>query len=125
MFYSNQATSPDTVLLTADVITGFISDAGSTPDKFHLEQNFPNPFNPGTTISFQLPMTSVVQLEIFNMLGQRIVIAHQDATLQAGLHKFVWDGKDAVGNQIPSGIYFYRLKTDQGFVQIRKMMLIK
>ena len=124
VFYSDNATSPDSVLLTADVITAITSGNTVKPDKFYLAQNFPNPFNPTTTITYLLPQKSSVQLDIFNTLGQ-IVKTHYSASQQPGEHKFQWDGTDATGNFVPSGIYFYRLKADQGFEQVRKMMLIK
>lgn len=91
---------------------------------FQLSQNYPNPFNPTTTIEFTLPSLSVVTLEIFNIVGQRVVETPYKASLQRGTHKYVWNGKDDSGNPVASGIYLLRLKTRSGD-QSRKMILMR
>ncbi len=88
------------------------------PQKFELEQNYPNPFNPSTKIGFALPSRSSVTLDVFNLLGQRVVTLFS-GELGAGNHEFEWDASSS-----PSGVYFYRLKTGLG-VRTKKMMLMK
>ncbi len=95
----------------------------SLPNSYSLKQNFPNPFNPATTISFSLPEATTVSLEIFNVLGQKIkTLINSD--YPAGQHETVWDGTDETGSKVASGIYLYRLKTDQ-FSHAKSMVLMK
>ncbi len=93
------------------------------PESFSLSQNYPNPFNMATTIEFRLPGTSVVRLEVFNILGQtvRLLVSEQ---LAAGDHLIQWDGLVRGGADAPSGVYFYRLKAGS-FTCVRKMVLLK
>lgn len=93
------------------------------PTTFLLKQNYPNPFNPQTTIEYHLPEASMVLLEIFDILG-RIVLSRR-AMSQPGVHRYVWNGSDPNGNLVSSGVYFYRLETNHGFIQVRKMLLMK
>lgn len=93
------------------------------PEKFALEANFPNPFNPSTEIRFQLPEAGNVELTVFNTLGQEVITLAQ-GTYEAGVHSVVWNARDKYGNQVPSGLYIYRI-TAGNFVQERKMMLLK
>lgn len=94
------------------------------PKEFTLSQNYPNPFNPSTTIRFGIPRQSSVQLEIFNILGQRIEMFDR-GVLGAGFHTLQWHAK------APSGVYFYRVtahSTDgksSSFTQTKKMMLLR
>ena len=95
----------------------------SLPVSFNLSQNYPNPFNPMTTIEFELPRRSQVSIDIFNILGQKIT-GLVDKQYPAGSHSVVWDGVSSEGKRVSTGIYFYRLKTDD-FTAIRKMLLLK
>lgn len=100
--------------------TGF--DDGVHPtvaERFELFQNFPNPFNPITVISYQLPAVSRVEISIYNILGQEVTTL-VNRKQSAGIYKEKWD---ATG--YASGVYFFRLKTDKGFVQTKKMLLMK
>ena len=94
-----------------------------TPEYLELAQNCPNPFNPSTNISFNLPRRSHVVLEIFNILGQRVK-SLLDETRSAGHYTVEWDGRDGSGHQAATGVYFYRIRTDQG-TQSRKMLLVR
>ena len=98
------------------------------PTVFQLSQNYPNPFNPLTTIRYQIPEDGKVVLGIYNLLGQPIKTL-VDAEQEAGYYQVEWDGKDAEGSRIGSGIYFYRFKTGlpgQGnFVQVKKMVVLR
>jgi hypothetical protein len=88
-----------------------------------LNPNFPNPFNPETTISFDMPKAGSAQLDIFNVKGQ-LVKTIFDGTAQYGKTSVVWNGTDNSGKAVTSGVYFYRLSTE-GHSETRKMMLMK
>ena len=93
------------------------------PNNFILEQNYPNPFNPETTISYQLAKDSKINLTIYNMEGKfirRIEAGHKDA----GSYEVKWNGLDERGQQVTSGVYFYRLDAGE-FSDMKKMILIK
>ena len=85
--------------------------------------NYPNPFNPETTINYQLPAVSKVQLSIYNIKGQKVKTLISDQ-LPAGEHSIIWDGSDSNGKRVSSGIYFYKLKT-ANFEKTRKMILLR
>ena len=80
------------------------------PADFVLGQNYPNPFNPSTLIPYQLPAAAHVRLEVFNMLGQRL-IRLVDGERSAGAHTARWDGTDAAGRAVGAGVYIYRLSS--------------
>lgn len=93
------------------------------PGGFQLYANYPNPFNPSTTISFDLPAATRTTLTIYNVAGQRVATL-VDADLEAGHHNIVWNGKTYNGADVASGVYLYRL-TAGDFTESRKMMLLK
>jgi hypothetical protein len=96
------------------------------PLSFRLDQNYPNPFNPVTTIRFGVPGSSAgqkIRLTVFNILGQEIRIL-VDGELEAGYHEIQWDGTNAAGIKVSSGVYFYRLN-GPGQALVKKMVLIK
>lgn len=95
----------------------------SLPRDYRLDQNFPNPFNPTTNISFSVPVDVEVTLEVYNMLGQKVATL-VDGRLPAGNHTVSWNGKTESGQSAATGVYFYRLRSDD-FSQTRKMVLIK
>ncbi len=95
----------------------------SIPGDFVLEQNIPNPFNPSTDISFNLPGTGDVRLEIYNVLGQRVSTL-LDQNLPSGWHTVRWEGTDDSGSPVASGIYLYRL-TFGTSSEVKKMLLLK
>lgn len=93
------------------------------PREFSLQQNFPNPFNPATVINFTVPSASNVEISVFNVLGEKVRIL-ADKMYAAGEHAVVWDGTDAGGAQVSSGVYFYRMVTGK-FTATRKMALVR
>lgn len=107
---------------TGDDVRDYEEDF-ATPNQYALFQNYPNPFNPSTNIEFVLFKSGQVEIEIFNILGQKVrtlVNSH----LKAG-HKVVdWDGKDDQGREVTSGLYFYRIQAGD-FVESKKMLLLK
>lgn len=96
---------------------------GTLPREFALNQNYPNPFNPSTTITFALPKQSLVRLDVYNILGQKVK-SLIDQILPAGEHQIDFDGRDEDHQWLASGIYFYRISADE-FNQSRKMILLK
>ena len=96
--------------------------ASTLPDRFHLGQNYPNPFNPSTIIPYQLPASTHVRLEVFNLLGQRVETL-VDAVQPAGLHTAHWEGTDRLGRAVATGIYLYRLQSDHAS-STRRMVLL-
>jgi len=93
------------------------------PSAFKLSANYPNPFNPSTTIEFELPETGEVELAIFNVRGERIKTLYSGQK-PAGSYKIMWEGTSSNGSQVSSGVYFYRLKTaDQE--QTNRMVLMR
>ena len=93
------------------------------PANYFLAANRPNPFNPTTVIQLGLPKDTYVRLTVYNILGQEVMeLANGD--YPAGIHDFIWNGKDENGQSVSSGIYLYHVKTDQ-FAQTRKMILMK
>jgi hypothetical protein len=121
---SSVLAEPLTATWTAATIT--INDPTSVnegedatvPTVFALEQNFPNPFNPSTTIAFSLPRQSRVTLKVFNVVGEEISTL-VDQELSAGRYEAHWDA-----GQMNGGVYFYRLQAG-AFVQTRKLILIR
>ncbi len=93
------------------------------PAKIQLSQNYPNPFNPTTTIEFDLPENAYIQLEIFNLMGQK-VITLADGMRSAGTYRISWDGRDMYNKNVTSGIYFYRLIIGN-VTKVRKMILAR
>ncbi|MFZ5515141.1 MAG: C25 family cysteine peptidase [Candidatus Zhuqueibacterota bacterium] len=95
----------------------------STTFNFTLNKSYPNPFNMTTTIQFSISKQSDVQLEIFNVMGQRMATLWS-GPLNAGNHQRQWDARDAAGNTLPSGIYFIRLNSIEG-TRIESCLLLK
>ncbi|MFQ5649853.1 MAG: PKD domain-containing protein [bacterium] len=105
------------------VITDVHSGSGTLPDRFVLNPNFPNPFNPGTQISYALPRQASVRIDIYDLLGRQVRTL-VDETMPAGRHAIVWDGRDQHGQAAASGVYIYRIRAGE-FVESRRMLLVK
>ena len=119
------------------VTSGFLSDttftgqvtaieedrSESLPNTYELEQNYPNPFNPTTRIQFALPKNTHVRLTIYDLLGREVIKLIDDVRA-AGNHAIDWNGFDARGERVSSGIYFYRIEAES-FVKTRKFTLLK
>jgi hypothetical protein len=99
-----------------------------SPDEYTLKQNFPNPFNPTTTIEFSIPVAADVRLTVYNILGQEVVTL-LDEQRTSGTHSVEWNATDSYGSKLSSGIYFYKLKASgqdgNDFIEIKKMVLLK
>ncbi|HTX19324.1 MAG TPA: choice-of-anchor D domain-containing protein [Bacteroidota bacterium] len=126
LIQSNANANPDTIFVSGSGIptTGVAAGEASLPDRFELSQNYPNPFNPSTTIRFALPFRSIVQLKVYNVLGQLVTVL-VNGEREAGFGGVVWDAT------VPSGMYFYRLDAVSvsdpmmKFSEVRKMLLLK
>lgn len=105
------------------VIVGIDDNGLQIPDEFALHQNFPNPFNPTTTIAYTLKENSQVSLKIYNTLGQ-LVKTLVNSQQEAGVKTVQWDGTNEFGAKVASGMYLYRLEANN-FVQTKKMVLMK
>ncbi len=119
----NQDTTSNVNFTLDPIISGIGNGSAVKPATFALEQNFPNPFNPTTTIKYQLAEAGYVELDIFNAQGQKVrtlVSGFQNADFYTAR----WDGRNDSGQKVSSGIYIYRIKAGS-FVKIRRMLLIK
>ncbi len=103
--------------------TAVTQEPTAVPHDFELHQNFPNPFNSGTVVSFSIPVRAQGSLAVYNLAGQRIRMLHK-SILEAGSHTVRWDGRDDEGRPVASGVYLYRLRSD-GHVATRKLLLLK
>ncbi|MBP8705693.1 MAG: T9SS type A sorting domain-containing protein, partial [Candidatus Cloacimonas sp.] len=88
-----------------------------------LQTNYPNPFNPATTIAFTLAKADKVEIVIYNLKGQKVKTLLSD-NLLAGNHSIVWDGKDDKGKTLSSGIYLVKMKTGKT-IDTRKITMLK
>jgi flagellar hook assembly protein FlgD len=88
-----------------------------------LQGNYPNPFNPETRISFSLGQEGNVRVQVYNIKGQ-LVKNLLEERMESGQHSLIWDGRDDRGRAVGSGMYFYRLQTED-YSSTRKMMLLK
>ncbi len=93
------------------------------PTTFALNQNYPNPFNPSTTIEFALPQRETVRLDVFDILGRQVSTL-VNAEMSAGTWRVVWNGKDANGSPVATGMYIYRIQAGS-FSMVKKMLMIK
>jgi len=100
-----------------------VSVAGGASGRYELCQNYPDPFNPRTVIRYQLPVSSDVSLRIFNVTG-KLVRTLVDEHRSAGQHLAVWNGESQAGVPVPSGVYFYTIKT-RNFTDTKKMIVLR
>ena len=103
--------------------TSDVPEAKQIPVAFALDQNYPNPFNPETHIAYELPQKSHVWIGVFDVLGRQVSLL-VDHEMEAGHYEAVWNGTNLAGQQVPSGVYFYRLETDS-FRKTLKMILMR
>lgn len=95
----------------------------SIPSEFQIHQNFPNPFNPNTTIFYDVNKESSVKISVFDLLGREIVTLVNQIE-QAGSKSINWDGRDFTGNMVNAGVYIYQIEAE-GFIQTKKMVVLK
>jgi hypothetical protein len=93
---------------------------GNTPLQFSLEQNYPNLFNPVTTIIFSLKTTGNVTLKIFDVRGSEVATLYNNEKMESGKYRTTFNG-----TTFPSGVYYYRLQVDEQFIESKKFVLMK
>ncbi len=93
------------------------------PQQFQLAQNYPNPFNPTTTIKYYVASKGIVNLSVYNILGQRVKTL-VNGQMDIGWQEAQWNGRDESGNSVASGIYFYKMSAGD-YVDTKKMLLMK
>ncbi len=106
-----------------DTITGVTNSPSAKPNLFYLENNYPNPFNPSTQIAFKVGITARVSLDIYSILGEHIKTI-VNKVFSPGEYSFTWNGTNTAGSYMASGIYIYRL-TSEDFTESKKMLLLK
>jgi hypothetical protein len=111
----SQAASPDNV-------TGV--GASALPARFALHPNAPNPFNPATVITYDLPEQAAVRLRVFDVAGRLVRVLVADQQAEAGRNKVTWDGRDDTGRCVAAGVYFCRMDAD-AFRETMLMTLVK
>ena len=99
------------------------AQVGTRPAAFHLAQNFPNPFNQSTVIRIDLVARAEVELAVYNIAGQKVATLAQ-GPYPSGAYTFTWDGRNAQGAELASGVYCYRLRAN-GREQTRKLLLLR
>ena len=99
-----------------------IDSKDEIPQKYTLSQNYPNPFNSTTIIQYSLPQKTIVRLIVYNLLGQPVKIFISE-NQKPGNYAIQWNGKDNFGNQVPSGVYFYRLEANDRIISKKLIIL--
>jgi hypothetical protein len=107
-----------------DFVAEKLAEVKVIPTAYELSQNFPNPFNPATTIRYGLPQAEKVTLKVYNLLGAEVATLVNDEQKKAGYHAAIWDGRNQNGGLAASGIYIYRLHAG-GVTMTKKMVLAK
>jgi len=110
-------------ILNPQTTTDVDDNDARLPRQIELHGNYPNPFNPETRISFELPTAMQVTMRIFNLLGEEVALLH-DGMMNAGEQHLTWNGHDKAGRQLTSGLYFYRLESANA-VLAGKMLMMK
>ena len=116
------ASSPSGTKINLRVSAGKIYIIPSLPKKFHLKQNFPNPFNAETKIKFDLPEDAIISLSIYNVLGKKVRNLVDDIAT-AGFHSITWDGKNDRGQHVSSGEYVCAIKVGMNYHSMKMILL--
>ena len=121
--YSSGAPQVRSVHPEMDRTSVSLANGPMVPTVYGMSQNSPNPFNPVTEIKYAIPEAGYVKLSVFNILGQNVRNL-VDEEKSVGDYSVIWDGKDAFGESVASGVYFYRIKANK-FSETKKMLLLK
>ena len=106
-----------------ELVNAYGAELRTLPKTYALSRNYPNPFNPITTIKYQLPKVSDVKLVIYNILGQEVMILVSE-NQPAGYYQVIWNGKNNYGSLVSSGVYIYHVTAGK-FTKTRKMLMVK
>ncbi|MCK9995659.1 MAG: T9SS type A sorting domain-containing protein, partial [Candidatus Krumholzibacteria bacterium] len=120
----NSCSRDTLVMVDAVMVTALSGVSEVAPSRYSLEQNVPNPFNPMTTIYFELPEAARVRLQVFDISGRLVRNLLNGASLGAGRQDVVWNGKNDSGQQVAAGVYFYHMSTGS-FNETKRMVLVK
>ncbi|MBL1121836.1 MAG: T9SS C-terminal target domain-containing protein [Ignavibacteriae bacterium] len=125
MWYSGFDNPNHSQIGFANQLTIGVEQEGFLLNEFNLFQNYPNPFNPNTVISYQLPVISNVTLKVYDLLGREIVTLVNEEK-PAGTYEVEFNSHSGLSGirDLPSGIYFYQLKTGN-YIETKKMLMIK
>ncbi|MCP4632539.1 MAG: T9SS type A sorting domain-containing protein [candidate division Zixibacteria bacterium] len=104
-------------------VVGVDEEEDNLPKVFALGENYPNPFNPTTVIKYALPRDCNVDIAVYDIMGRRVKTLI-NGTMPAGIHEAMWDGDNEAGHKAASGVYFYKMNTED-FSKVRKMALLK
>ena len=121
--YPFNGEAPDLGAFESNFITSI--EEYTISENFQLLPNYPNPFNPTTTITYSLQKAEKITLTIFNSIGQHLRTLIDSESRRAGTYTVTWDGRDKSGRLVSTGVYFYRLESEGGIVKTMKMHLIK
>jgi FG-GAP-like repeat/ASPIC and UnbV/Secretion system C-terminal sorting domain len=113
-----------TITITEEVNTSSVAESDQLPQAIDLHACFPNPFNPQTTIAFDLPKQAAVSLRVYDVSGRLVDVLLDDEVANQGRNEAVWNGRDAQGQTVSAGIYFYRLEAGD-YSETKRMALIK
>ena len=119
---SDTSATIDTVVTVTTDSTNLAVDVAGVPQEFALRGNYPNPFNPETSIMFSLDIISPIEVKIYSILGQEISTLHS-GILESGYHSMVWNGTDQFGKSVGSGVYIYRIVSGNRALTGKMMML--
>ena len=118
--YQTPSVWPTTWIGDQSVVVSTDNDTDLAPYEFALLPNFPNPFNPSTTIKFSLPDNQSVTLKLFNIMGQEVATLIDKRELKLGFHTVKWNAEN-----MASGVYFYQLISNKNKAITQKMLLVK
>ena len=114
----------DRVYATREEVELAVGKEGpAIPNEYVLDQNYPNPFNPTTNITYGLPKDANVVIDVYNLMGQKVVTLVSERQ-KAGYYTVNWNGRDASGNLVTSGVYIYKITTGD-YAKSKKMLLVK
>ena len=116
--------SAQSIPVTAGNMSVSLSSKVDIPQSFGLRNASPNPFNPATTIAYDVPQQAHIRLTVYNLLGQEVVRL-VDTAQSPGRYQAVWNSTNAQGRTVASGVYVYRLTSSTGFTQAHRMTLLK
>ena len=114
---------PPEIVLHPTLVSTIASDE-ALPETFSLMANYPNPFNSRTVIRFALPTRADVHLALYNLAGQKVATL-VSGPRPAGTYTVHWDGRDASGRDLASGVYLYRLRAGEHQVETRRLLLLR
>jgi len=117
------ASNCDSAIAKYELVLDVDEDEANLPDQYQLSQNYPNPFNPTTEILVSLPQATDANLIVYNSVGQEVATLI-DNRLSPGEHVVQWDGTDRSGQQVATGVYYYRLAAGD-YIETKKMMMLK